>query len=96
MEPPYQKDYKKFYTIGDCEWEVKFVRNFPSRPSDTGQCDPGNYTIRIKAGESREEKFLTFIHEIIHAFEDEYNFELKHEHVYKLERAIADFIVQNF
>lgn len=44
---------------------------------------------------SHYDTFTTLVHEVLHAFEYSYNFELPHEYVEIIEIAIGDFILQN-
>lgn len=73
-------------------YKVKFVKNFDY----FGETDFGSKTIRIKEGMSKRETLNTFIHEVLHVFEMELDMPMKHKKVYALEKAIANFIIDNF
>ena len=99
MNGPRQKDFRKFYLIGDYEWDLKFCRKIEdgTSASDTmGLCDPSIKRLSILQKQSILERLTSVSHEILHAFEDEYEFEIPHHLVYKLDRAIALFILMNF
>lgn len=61
-----------------------------------GECCPANKTISLKTGQSRSELAKSLLHEIVHSFEEEWGFTLDHKHVYKLEEALYDFLLQNW
>ncbi len=61
-----------------------------------GLCDPEKRVIYIRLGQPHSETFNTFIHEVLHAFEAEYDVDVPHETVYTLERALSDFLLTNF
>jgi hypothetical protein len=86
--------YAREWIINGEHWQLKFANHIDK---DTlGICDPSDKTITIKRGLDKVELLKTAIHEIIHSFELEYKFNLKHAHVYKLEDAIVDFVFNNF
>jgi hypothetical protein len=94
MRLPRAKTYPKTVHVGDEAWSVEFVDTLGQ---DTlGICDPSTNCIRILRGQTRRELFSTFVHEVLHAFEFSYDFQLKHKHVEKLEKAIVDFLLENF
>lgn len=96
MRLPSVREYPKEVTIGQQVYKIKFVRKIEGEGSTLGNCDPCNHIIKIKLGQSAAETFSTFVHEVLHGVENEHGFELPHAHVYKLERAIADFLMVNF
>jgi hypothetical protein len=61
-----------------------------------GKCDPEKRTIYIKTGLGPKETFRTFVHEVLHALEFEYELKIKHSLVYELEAAITDTLLLNF
>lgn len=92
-----QRSIPREIHLGDSIWKVKFVRKIPDEAEDTlGLCDPSECTIYIKQGQSYVSRLDTLFHEIIHAIENEYEFDLDHKHVYKLGEALAKFFVDNF
>lgn len=80
---------------------MKTVRKIPTHGNTKhsvtlGLCDPSDKTIYIKTGLPYQLKIDTAVHEIIHAIEHEYDFELDHRHVYILGEALAKVWVENF
>jgi hypothetical protein len=53
-----------------------------------GLCDPGTRTIFLKLNQAESEVIKTFIHEMIHALEAEYQTPIPHRIVYTLEEGI--------
>lgn len=94
-----QKHIPKELLIGESLWRVRFVRHIPDNSKDKltlGLCCPDEKTIYIRQGQSFEERLDTVIHEIIHAAEYEFQFELEHRHVHKLGEVLAKIYIQNF
>jgi len=103
MKMPKQRSYPKEIWIGGHPWQIKFKRvvdkDAKGKPLDTvGLCDPSERIIYIQLGLSPTETLDVFIHEILHAIEDEYRIKLsaknhrKGDRVYKLSEAIVDFL----
>lgn len=69
---------------------------FSDKLKHYGETDPVRCTIKIRAGMSKRETFMTFIHEALHAMAFEGDFKLKHKTVYSLEEAIFELLVDNF
>lgn len=93
--PPLSK-YPRLITIGGEPWRVEFVRQIKKSRQTLGLCEFSEKTIYIRRGQSRKETFATFVHECLHALEEEYNFELKHKHIYALEQGIVELLIENF
>lgn len=75
-------------------WKVVFKQDLGK---DTlGLCDHSNKTLYIKTGQKRKEALKTLIHEVLHAFEDEYEIVLGHKVINKLEDPLANFFLENF
>lgn len=64
--------------------------------STLGACDPNDHMIYIKTRQTSEERLKTFCHELIHALENEWNFELPHSLVSRLEEPIVRLLLDNF
>ena len=92
--PNIRKYPKVVHITPEVDYQVKFVRKLDKK--ERGVCDPSDYTIKILLGMSPEETFKTFIHELIHACENEYNIKISHKAVYKLEAAIGNILIMNF
>lgn len=96
MKLPSKRQYPRKLLINDQEYTVKFVRKIPKDKETVGWCDPSEHEICIKTGQSVSETFATFVHETLHAIEFEYGLKIEHALVYKLEKAICDFLLVNF
>lgn len=99
MFPPIRK-YPKEIVVNGNVWTIQFTRKSPDEHEDTlGLSDPGERKNSIRLGQSRRDIFKTFIHELIHSFEAEYDFRLPHgdkSTVFpQLEDALADFWLEN-
>ena len=95
MKLPSKTAYPRHLIIGDSEWTVKFCRIILGDERLLGLCDPGDNSLKIRMKQDKMQTLLTFIHEVLHALENEYDFHLGEEKVLKLEKAIADFILVN-
>ena len=100
MKPPRIRDYPRTWLIHHCIWHLKFKRsvdeNHEKNKDTLGLCDPSSQTLYIRLNQVPRETLETFIHEVLHAFEEEYEVQLGHRVINKLEKAIADFILNNF
>lgn len=97
MKLPNRKRYPKELLIGDETYSIKFVSKVDKGSCDVvGNCNPTTRRIRIKNDLSAADTFYTFIHEVLHAMEFEYEVDIKHSHIYMLEKAISDLFLQNF
>lgn len=93
---PKTREYPNQVIVNGNYWDIKFCRKTPDNPpSDLGLCDPGIKTLFIRYKQSSRETFMTFCHELLHAIEDEYEIDIPHNVIYKLEDAIADLVENN-
>ncbi len=92
MRFPDQKAYPKFILFGVETYKLKFIKGL----EHYGETDPVDKEIRIKAGMSPRNTFMTFIHEALHLIEFEAPVKLKHKTIYKLEAAIFQLLADNF
>lgn len=93
---PKCRQYPKGITVGNAHWDVKFCRKTPDHPpTDVGLCDPETRTIYIRYKQSRRETLMTFLHEWLHAVEFEYEIEIGHTIIEKLEDAVIEFCEEN-
>lgn len=90
-----QRAYAREWLIRGEIWRLKMVRKIDSHDS-LGECRPDERLILIRQGQTRAELAQTLFHELVHSAEAEYGFDLKHSHVYKLEEAIYDLLLQNW
>ena len=90
----------EFLLIGDSIWSVKLVRkiDYPRHKVriTVGLADPETCVISLKKSLSTEDKLEYFVHELIHALDHEYDLNIPHKLVYKLQKPIADFLRANF
>lgn len=61
-----------------------------------GYCDEAKQRIEILARLKTKPRITTFIHEVLHAIEDEYNIEIDHKLLDKIAVALAELILVNF
>lgn len=90
------KDYPRQIVIKDSIWDVKFVKKLNGHGRMTiGLCDPSDQTISVRLGLDKRERMKTLIHEIFHAWEEEYGLHIPHKLIYALEDPVVDFIIDN-
>lgn len=93
------RDYPREVLVGDSLWKVKFTRNIPARARKkalAGLACPQDQTLYISFGLSPFDRLVVFIHECIHANEDEHGFEIDHDMLNKLDKSLAQFLCDNF
>lgn len=96
MKLPKRTDYPKEALIHNETYEIRFVNKMSEPPTgDDGECDEINKYIRINRNLSAGETFYTFVHELLHAADQEYKIKLTHRQIYKLEKAIGDYLLTN-
>jgi hypothetical protein len=95
--PPHSR-YPKSILVKDEQYSVQMRTRIggTKTTATVGECDSCDHVIRVLKSQSKEELFSTFIHELLHASSDEYDIKLTHRQVYKLERAIAQILLNNF
>lgn len=89
-------DIPKTIIVKGSLWEIQFVRVIPNEPNASGLCDRDEQQISIESSLTKSEKAKTLIHEILHAFEYEYNIRIPHKLVYLLEEPIYRLLVDNW
>ncbi|NCY21739.1 hypothetical protein EBX31_07265 [bacterium] len=99
-EGPRQKDYPKDIIVGDSVYLVRFVRAIGGEPAGSdketlGLCCPGEKEILLKQGMTPRERMSTFIHELLHAIEFEYEIDIPHKLVYQLEGPLTQLVLDN-
>lgn len=95
MNLPRIRFYPKHLNVNGQPYRIKFVKRFKDK-AQVGECDPGDRIISIKRGIGQRETFFTLVHELLHAIEFEYGFNINHKLVYKLERCLSEIILENF
>ncbi len=92
-----QSEVPREIWINDECWTIKFVRRLKlGKTKCLGLTDPSTRTIFILQGLSAIERAEIFCHEVTHAICFEYNFDLKHAHIYKLGEAMSKIWIDNF
>ncbi len=95
MYPGY-RSYPKEWVIGDSTYTLVFKHKIDSETHNVyGECDPSDMEIRIVYGLSRKDLFMTFVHEMAHGIEFEYEIFIPHKLIEKLEEPIAQIIYDN-
>lgn len=89
------RSYAKEWIVRGEIWSLKFKSRIDGWDS-LGECSPEDKTISLKTGQSKSELLKSLLHELVHCAEFEYNFTLDHKHVYKLEEALYDLLLQNW
>lgn len=90
------KDIPKKVWIGESEWSIKFVKLVDGNEKFLGCCKADTKEIFIKVGLRPKERAHTLIHELLHALEFEYELEVAHDLIYRLEGPIYDLVCDNF
>lgn len=86
------KTCPRIFYVGGEGYKILFTKKI----KHCGDTDGAAKVIRIRLGMSPRETMATLIHELIHALDFEYNFKIKHKTVYKMERAMISFLLDNF
>ncbi len=94
------KDFPRVLVIGDSIWKVRLVNVIKEPGHGRGQifgltC-PDLKLIKIVKSLPDREFARTYVHEVCHAIEEEYDIEIPHWLIYALEEPILDFIIENF
>jgi hypothetical protein len=90
-------DYPKTILVGDSVYKVSWHRTLGQTATHItwGLCDPGDKTIQLRLGGKSKERLKTFVHEVLHAIEFEYEIEIPHKLIRDLEAPIARLIIDN-
>lgn len=84
--------------IGESIWHVKRNRKtlvINDHPLD-GMCDPSDNTIYVHSNLRGKEALVTFVHEVLHAFEFEFDIKIGHPMIEALEYKLTHFLLDNF
>lgn len=96
MKLPSPKHYPKEWLINGELWTLKFGRPAKiCKGAKLGLCDPSTRTIIINPKQSKDEMLCTFIHELIHAIDMEYDIKIPHKLIYKMELWMFDLLTAN-
>lgn len=97
MRLPTVSEYRTELHVNEETYSVRFVKNIPGEPKSTvGLCDPGQHIIWVRSNLTKNMLARTYIHELLHAIEIEYEIEIPHKVIYQLEKALADTLLANF
>lgn len=97
MNPPPMRSYPKSIYVGHREWRVVFKPNvgMTGKRHNWGLCNNEEKTIYIKTKLDGYNRFVTFVHEVIHAVEYEYGFDIPHKLVECMDVGIANLLLVN-
>lgn len=92
--------YPKQLTICGQVWEIHFVRHIKSAPECVGLCtyspDTEVRKIEVKLGQTPKERFKTWFHEVMHAYEFESKREIGEKTIRLVEHWVGLLIGDNF
>lgn len=95
-----QKDFPRVLKVGESIWTVRFVREIPgdtkgAKEITVGLADSEAQEILIRQGLTAALRLETFIHEVTHALEFEFGFQIPHAVLHKADKAWAQFLIEN-
>lgn len=94
------RDYPREFLVGDSLWKLRFVRVVPERARKgrevIGLACPETQTIYVQLRLTHFDRFVVVIHELTHCMEDEFDFEIDHDTLNKLDKSWAKFMYDNF
>ena len=107
MKVPGPQSYPRIWYVNDDTWRLKFSRNLFFSPYELdGLCDPSDMTIYIRQCQTKMQTLMTFFHEIMHAIEYSYDFDIgskrsyterdMHHYIYAMEKYLSEFLVDNW
>lgn len=97
MQLPSFKRYPRQVRVRRAVYEIRMVKRIPGYKCNIlGLCDTSERVIYIRNDLSRKNLLKTFIHEILHAIEEEYNLRIAHSLIHSLETPIFNFLKGNF
>lgn len=88
--------YPKYIKIGNTKYAVSFARHVSADHTDRGICDLKDKQILLKDNMGEKLTFETFLHETLHGISQEYNYEIPHALIHRLEESFAKFLRDNF
>lgn len=95
MRWPDPKFYQREWVIKDGVYRVRYVDQY-GEPRQVAECSTDPNEITMLRTLRKDSQARALLHEIHHAFEFEYDFEIPHKTVYMLERCWFDFLKKNF
>ena len=94
MKPHGARSYGDAIEVDKSIWGITFHRSIEGA-GHAGMCYPDTQRLALALGMSPFETLVTFHHELFHAFEDEYDFNVRHKSIEQLAEAMTRFTVQN-
>lgn len=92
---PSTNDYHETeWKIGNVTYRV-VVRDKIEDKSTVGLCDQTRKIIYLVPWQGKFAGMQTFIHEILHAIEKEYNAKIPHDKLDSIAQGLCDFVLQN-
>lgn len=88
-----QRNFPKSIIVADREFQIKFKRKVEGHDV-LGWCHEDGL-IELEQGMPKLLLHEIFWHELLHALEYTYGFNLTHKHIYKLQKPLALLIEQN-
>lgn len=95
MQIPKKSEYPFRIKINKVFYTIIFVEQIEYR-DPFGLCDFERKVILLKNKQSQKDLFKTFLHEILHAMEFEYNIPITHKIIYQLEESVFQLLKDNF
>ena len=94
MKLPRKNQYPTKLQVNKYEYTIVFVDQIEGKTT-LGLCDFERKVIFIKNKQKPKDNLKTFIHELLHAIEFEFDLGMEHNLIYKLEDPIFTFLYQN-
>ncbi len=95
---PRLDEYPKTLKVSGKIWRIEFTDHaiFYGRTECIGITDPDGRVVMIDESFTLRDVYRTFIHELFHVVEAEYRIPIPHALIYKLEKPVARFVLDNF
>lgn len=97
MSLPVMSQYpKELWAKDGSPIRVKFVNGYRDDPNQLGEFCPESNTISVRKGLNKAERFKIFLHECVHAAEEDAGKVIPHKYVDWFEDHVGEFIVRNW
>lgn len=95
-----ERDFPKTVRIKDTEYDVVFFNRKDAHKHGMdedwrGYACQHEKAILVRRGQDHQNRLATFVHEILHAIEFEYQVKIPHALIYKLEDPLTSLILDN-
>jgi hypothetical protein len=94
LKLPRKTQYPTKIRVHKAEYSIAFVDQIEGR-STLGLCDFERKIIFIRNRQKSKDTLKTFIHELLHAIEHEFDLTMQHDLIYKLEDPIFQVLYDN-